>query len=180
MNPNNDECACGHDDQSPACGGCGVPSTDEEMKRLQEDLKTYETGWKRALADYQNLQKDLQLERSRMAEWSQDQILEELIPVTDHFDEALFHAGNGGNGNAVFEGFKHIRREMEEVFSRHGVTTYGVVGDRFTASQYESVGSESGTSEQDGTVVKVVARGYKRGERVLRPARVVVFTQQDQ
>ncbi len=175
-NDDRDRCAsCSKGDCAPQTPVQQERTLDQDIAKLNQDIKTYESGWKRALADYQNLQKELIIERQRMAEWSLDQILEELIPVADHFDEALLHSANGANGNVVFEGFKHIRREIEEIFSRNGVTSFGSVGDRFNTTQYESVGTEVGPPEQEGIVAKVAARGDKRGERVLRPARVIIY-----
>jgi len=185
MSHTSHNCSDDQKDQCVSCpptGGPPVPAPqqeqvlDQDIAKLNQDLKTYESGWRRALADYQNLQKELVAERQRMAEWSTEEILLELIPLADHFDDALNHGQSQNLSTAFLEGLRHIRRELEELFSRHGITSFGALGDQFNSTQYESVGTEVGPPAQEGQVAKVAAHGYKRGERVLRPARVVIFT----
>lgn len=180
-------CTNNDKDQCVSCSPTGVaPETsqpqeqilDQDIAKLNEDLKTYESGWKRALADYQNLQKELVSERQRMAEWSTEEILLELIPIADHFDDAVAHGQSQNLSTAFLEGLRHIRRELEELFTRHGITSFGALADQFNSTQYESVGTQEGPLAQEGQVATVAARGYKRGEKVLRPARVVIFTHQ--
>jgi molecular chaperone GrpE len=126
----------------------------------------YLAGWKRALADYDNLKKDLGRERTEMRAAATMNTAMQLIPVLDNFDAAMKHAGD----DAWAKGIGHIRTQLDDVLRQMGVEPYGAVGEMFDANLHEAVGGEG------ETIAEVVSRGWKLGEKIIRPAKVIINT----
>ncbi len=140
-----------------------------------EERDRYEQGWKRALADYQNLKRETERQQKEFAQWCTGELLLEMLPIADHFDEALGHIPESQGGGWV-EGFKHIRRELEEIFKRRHVESFGSAGDVFDPSIHEAVEHELADGKQENTIAKIVAKGYRLDGKLLRPVKVIVYT----
>ncbi|OGL62719.1 nucleotide exchange factor GrpE [Candidatus Uhrbacteria bacterium RIFCSPLOWO2_02_FULL_48_18] len=148
----------------------------EEMKCLK--CEEYLFGWKRALADYDNLKKDLIKEKDDMRRGVKEDMAESIIPILDHFDQALKFKPQ--NLDATLEnwltGMMHVRNQLESVLLDMGVTPFGAIGDTFDPHLHESVGEREDENAAEHSVVEVSLRGWKLGEKVIRPATVVVRT----
>lgn len=140
-----------------------------------EERDRYEQGWKRALADYQNLKRENDRQQKDFAQWCTAELLLELLPVADHFDEALEHIPESQSGGWV-EGFKHIRRELEEIFKHRHVESFEGIGEVFDPSVHEAVEHQSAEGQKENTIARVVAKGYRMDGKLLRPAKVIVYT----
>jgi molecular chaperone GrpE len=136
----------------------------------------YLAGWKRALADYDNLKKDLGRERDEMRRYAIENAVAAFLPALEHFDAAAKHAPElDEKAKKWRDGILHIQRELDEAMKSLGLQPFGAEGDFFDPSQHESVGQSAGDEKgTGGLIVDVVRRGWKLGERVLRPAKVIV------
>jgi molecular chaperone GrpE len=76
--------------------------------------------------------------------------------------------------NPLFEGLRAVLEQMESVLERHGVKRIGAPGERFDPERHEAVGVQSRDDVPEGTVVDVARSGFAAGDRVLRPAEVIV------
>ena len=158
--------------------------SEEEKKELEElggleELKgkcdEYLAGWKRALADYDNLKKDLSRERGEMRRDAMEAAAEEFIPALEHFDAAVrFTPEVDDKAKGWLNGILHIRRELEEAMKTLGAEPFGAVGETFDPTKHESAGSRTGEGGKEGEVAEVLRRGWKIGEHVIRPASVIV------
>lgn len=149
----------------------------KNCEKLQKECEEYKQGWQRALADYNNLQKET---KERMSEWvqmSEKQILEEFIPVYDNFKKA-FGVKEQGTWNKEQEnwvvGIQYIMKQFGDVLKAHNVEEIKTIGEKFDPKVHESVGEEEVEGKESGEVVKEVDGGYKMGERVIKAARVVI------
>jgi len=137
-----------------------------------EKTDEYKTGWARAQADYQNLVKETEKNRSEWAQYSERQILEEFIPVYDNFKLA-FAAERKESDEGWIKGIEYIMKQFGKVLEDHGVIEIRTVGDLFDPELHEAI-SEEESDEEAGKILKEVAVGYKMGNKVIRPAKVVV------
>jgi molecular chaperone GrpE len=135
--------------------------SEEELKKQCEE---YLAGWKRALADYDNLKKDLGRERGEMRAAAAVNMAYQLLPVLDNFDAAMKHAPE----DSWAKGIGHIRSQLDEVLRQMQVEPYGAVGDAFDANLHDAVGGEG------EKVSEVVSRGWKMGDRIVRAAKVFI------
>lgn len=148
-----------------------------DLEKAQAESVEYKAGWQRAVADYKNLQKEVQARQTEWAQMSERQILEEFIPVYDNFKTAFaFHPELKDDHKHVkhwIDGIGHIMKQFKEILKAHGVEEIKTVGEHFDTRVHESAGEQEGDGKS-GTIVREVSGGYKMGERVIKPARVII------
>ena len=149
------------------------PSEDVKQEASCTECEKNLAGWKRALADYDNVKKDLARERQSIREYERVAMIEELLPVLDHFDQAAMHAPNGEHA-AWMKGILHVKDELEEAVKRAGVEPFGKAGDVFDSNHHDAVAKSHDADAKDQAITIVHTRGWKMGDRILRPARVTV------
>ncbi len=140
-----------------------------------EKCDGYLIGWQRALADYDNLKKDLGKEKDSMRRAVKEDVAESIIPILDHFDQALKFKPQGLDATAEnwLTGMMHVRNQLESVLLELGVEPFGKIGDAFDPHLHESVGEREDESQAENAIVEVSLRGWKLGEKVIRPALVI-------
>ncbi len=153
----------------------------ENCAKNKKEADEYKQGWQRALADYNNLQKET---KHRMAEWvqmSEQQILEEFIPVYDNFKKAFAHHPELNTSTDEskkiknwIDGIGYIMKQFGEVLKAHKVEEIKTVGQKFDPKFHETVGEEEVEGKESGEIVKEVDGGYMLGEKMIKAAKVVV------
>jgi molecular chaperone GrpE len=136
----------------------------------------YKLGWQRAVADYQNLKKETEARRAEWVQMSEQQILEEFLPVYDHFKAAFYHHPelnvDQKNIQNWIDGIGYIMKQFGDILKNHGVEEIKTVGEKFDPVFHESAGEQEGV--ESGLILKEVSGGYKMGKRVIKPARVII------
>jgi molecular chaperone GrpE len=120
----------------------------------------------RALADLDNYRKRAAQEVERRVAEQADRLLLEWIEAVDSVDRAL--------GMQPSDGLRSVLDQMEAILTRQGVERVGTAGDRFDPRLHEAISVRESDEVPDRTVLDVTRSGYRHGERVLRPAQVVV------
>lgn len=168
--------------------GVADPQPAAPVKTSDEANAEYKGLWQRALADYQNLQREVSARRQELVAMSELQILEEFIPVYDNFKKAFSHHPNitGENKKQLkgwIDGIGYIMKQFAEVMKNHNVEEIKTVGEKFDITRHESVGEEevdpspplevSATLRQ-GEIIREVDGGYTMSGRVIKVAKVIV------
>ena len=153
----------------------------EDLKKERAEKEEYLTGWQRAKADYVNLQKEADLKFTRGKEIGIEELADSLLPVLDAFDMAM---SNKVAWEAVDknwrQGIEYIQSKFIQALADNKVTVIGKLGENFDPMLHESVESIATSDEsKDHTIESIVQSGYKMGERVIRPARVKIYTFKD-
>jgi molecular chaperone GrpE len=138
-----------------------------ECKNLQEE-------YLRALADFDNLRKRTQRDSELSRRLALEALVLDLVPVLDNFDRAVQTAGEGASAESLKKGMDLIHRQLRETLCKHGVEEYSCAGTQFDPRRAEAISFVHTDEHKPGTVVTEVCKGYACGDRVLRPARVVV------
>jgi len=154
-----------------------MPDLQVKIKRLKaerlvcdKERKEYLDGWQRAKADLINYKKDEQRRFEELARYATDDLLQDLIGVLDNFDLAL---GTQLPPEAE-KGIVLIRGQLESILRKNGVEAMeGGAGDPFNPELHEAIGEEESAAPA-GAVARVLQRGYRLRDRVIRPARVKV------
>jgi molecular chaperone GrpE len=148
-----------------------APRDEEEPQRnLEAELAQMEDRYKRALADLDNYRKRSARETEvRIAE-SREAQLREWLEAVDSVERALLMELD----NPVFEGLRGVLAQMEAILARQGVQRIGAAGEQFDPERHEAVGVRYTDEAPDRTVVDVARSGFALGDRVLRPAEVIV------
>lgn len=155
-------------------------SAASDVVQLQKERDEYLAGWKRALADFSNREKELVQEKRAMAEYASRDVILEMLPVLDNLKTALTHLPAGQAGAPVdqaesewVKGVGYVVKQMEGVLNNYGVRAFASVGQKFDPARHEAVGEEKGEGEV-GTILKEAAAGYMQNDTVIRPAKVIV------
>lgn len=100
--------------------------------------------------------------------------IESLLPVMDDLDRALNAAVSEGSSEALLQGIRSIANSFQNALTNAGVEPIVSVGEPFNPELHEAVDTEETDPEMDGIVVDEYSRGYRIGDRLLRPSRVKV------
>lgn len=145
------------------------PEVERPMPRAEE------TDWKAAAKRLQAEMENFRKRQTRRAEEAaaneRERLLLRVLPVADNIARALSHS-QAEDGN-LRQGIELINRELQRFLESEGVTPIEAVGQPFDPALHEAIGTRPANAEPD-TVVDEVETGYKLGDKLLRPARVVV------
>ena len=137
---------------------------DKKTKKIEQKELDLEGQLKRALAYYQNLERRIDEERRLLSALSSALLCGKLLPVLDNLENAQKHLKD--------EGLEMVIKQFNDVLESEGVEEITAEGSPFDPNFHEAV--EILESEKDGVVLKVLAKGYKINDKVLRPAQVAV------
>ena len=155
--------------------GAGDGPTESDLAKAQAE--EYKTNWQRALADYQNLQKETMAMRSQWAKMSEENILQNFIPVYENFKKA-FSASPSADGDKQWQGWKqgieYIMKQFGDALKSYNVQEIKTVGEKFDPRLHEAISEEEAEDREAGFILKEVEGGYKMGEKVIKPARVII------
>lgn len=143
---------------------------------LEQKCDEYLAGWKRALADYENLQQDVARQIATGKNRIRQSLAEDLLPVMDNFEQAINHAPDPGDQKAVenwLAGVAFIKKQFEEVFQNMGLELIRGSG-QFNPELHESTGTQTDESKPDQEILTEINPGWKIGETVIRPAKVII------
>lgn len=135
----------------------------------------FKDRWLRAEAELQNSRRRMARERDDAVRASEDRVLLELIAVLDDLERALAALPPEQAGDGWAQGVALTAQRMRDVLARHGVQPIASVGERFDPGVHDAlleIPAPAGIAP--GHVAQEIQRGYRRGERALRAARVVV------
>jgi molecular chaperone GrpE len=163
--------------EAPDQAAEAVPQDMDKLKALLEDerakAQSYMQNWQRAAADYQNFKRRVEEERSETARFANAALIINLLPLIDDLDRALQNIDTHLAGLTWVDGIRLIHRKFQALLEMVGVEEIQADGQTFDPSQHEAVSQGPG---EENKVIAVVQKGYRLGDRVIRPAMVVVGT----
>lgn len=142
----------------------------EELAVVRAEQSNIENQLKRAVADYQNLEKRVSEGRSELTNWVGMNLIGSILPVISHFDQALGSATEGEKNSAWFKGVEMAVKQLKNILKNEGLDEI-VADGQFDPTLHEAVDTQDGI---DGKILKVVEVGYKIKGKVIKPAKVVV------
>jgi molecular chaperone GrpE len=145
-----------------------------ELEEAQPQAAQYLDGWQRARAEFANYKKRVEVERGELRRVSNEALLLKLLPVVDDFERAFQTVPEDLADVPWVEGIAMILRKLQAILEGENVTPIEAAGQPFDPQWHEAVMQEETTEHPDGYVVEEMQRGYRLGERVLRPSMVKV------
>jgi molecular chaperone GrpE len=129
----------------------------------------------RTQADFENYRKRAAREAAAATQRGAMKLAKEVLPAVDNLERALAHAPEADDEeNAFVSGVKAVHTDLIGALQRAGIERYSPEGEPFDPTLHEAVAQQPFEGFEPGTVVEVFQRGYRIGENVVRPARVVV------
>jgi molecular chaperone GrpE len=170
--------------EQPAADESAAGEALQPEEALAEDAAVEapaEPDWKdlalRKAAELENLRKQNAMRVQKASRDGMRRVAAELLPALDDFERALAHAEaeEGDEEHHLTAGIRLVQQKMLEALKRTGIEQYSPKGEAFDPHLHEAVAQQpAGDGAQPGTVIEVVQNGYRLGDDVLRPARVVV------
>ncbi len=153
-------------------GVCKLPPKPSDLEKRLEEAVAQSL---RALADYQNLQRETAKERETMAHYATLRVVERFLPVFDNFNTAMGHMPKSDDKAVVnwAVGVGFIQKQLEETLRSIGLTPIQTSGQKFDPAKHEAVGEEESEKEH-GTILKEVQPGYEILGKTVRPSKVIV------
>jgi molecular chaperone GrpE len=143
--------------------------TEVTEKTEIEELKN---KYLRALADFENYKKRMNLEKDEMVRYSYSLLAFELLPVIDGFARALDFAKKSGDDDLI-KGIALIKKQIEDVLIKFGVKQIESLGKPYDPNLHEAILMKE-SDKEPGIVLEEMQKGYTMHERLLRPAMVIV------
>ena len=128
--------------------------------------------WLRAVADTDNMRKRAKRDLDDALLRGAQSLLESFLPVADNIERAMEVAG--GADPQLLTGLKMVQNEFRSALSKHGISAVESVGKPFDPAVHEALQQVDTPDHPPGVIIREFERGYVRGDRLLRPARVVV------
>lgn len=155
------------------------------VEELEARTKAAEKQVQEVQARFDQLRQQLQREtdetRQRLnrsaderAEAGKAKFIESLLPMLDDLHRALEAAETEGANDAIIQGVRSIANRFENALASAGVAPIASIGEPFDPELHEAVDTADADPEMDGIVISEYSRGFRMGDRLLRPARVKV------
>ncbi|MDD2822666.1 MAG: nucleotide exchange factor GrpE [Candidatus Daviesbacteria bacterium] len=143
-----------------------------QLEELGLKVQSLEDQLKRAVADYQNLEKRIQDGRSELTKWASGDLVMRILPTLDHLDTALGGASEGDKASGWYKGVELAVKEFKKVLEEEGLQTINIqIMDEYDPRLAEAVETKEG---EENKVLEIVQNGYNMNGKVIRPAKVVV------
>jgi molecular chaperone GrpE len=168
----------------PSSGGEPNPAPPVEEAQVEHDLEALLTEKdeyldlaKRTKADFENYRRRMTAEVQAANARGKAEVVREVVPVLDDLERAIEAAGldpEGDSEDSLAHGVLLVFRGLRETLGRNGVEVVDPAGERFDPTSHEALSTVAADGVEPGTVVETMQKGYRLGDRLIRPARVVV------
>lgn len=140
----------------------------DELAQARKEKQEHLDGWQRSKADYVNILRRLDEEKKAAKDTGIAEAVEALLPALDAIERAKAHG-------EIPAGFTAIVKQLESAFATLGLVPVGTVGEAFNPEMHEAYGQDTvDEKSQDDTITAVLETGWKRGEKMIRVAKVKV------
>jgi molecular chaperone GrpE len=156
-------------EEPAAAGAAAAPGADQEG---DGPAQAPDEAYLRLAADFDNYRKRVAREQAALTARANERLLHELLPVLDDLERALEAAAEHEEAK-LEEGVRLVHQALVGLVERHGLSEIDTDGG-FDPHVHEALLTQPGEGAAEGSVLQVLQKGYRLGERVLRPARVIV------
>jgi molecular chaperone GrpE len=163
------------DEATPQAGAVEETQSDlgQELEQARAEIAELNNRLLRAQADFENYRRRVQREKEDLAVYANQKLLLNLLPVLDNLDRALTTPSMAGD-EKLRQGVELTARSFRDILGREGVTAIDAVGLTFDPNLHEAVMTVDSPDHEDDVVVSEFQKGYKLGDRVVRPSMVQV------
>jgi molecular chaperone GrpE len=150
---------------------------DALLADTQRERDEYLDLAKRTKADFENFRKRMTAEVGAAAARGKGELLRDVVPVLDDLERAIQAAGldpEGDSEDGLAHGVLLVFRSLRDSLNRNGIEAVDPRGEKFDPLAHEALSTVPGEGTESGTVVEVLQKGYRLGDQLIRPARVVV------
>jgi molecular chaperone GrpE len=150
---------------------------DALLAKAEEERDEYLDLAKRTKADFENFRKRMTAEVLAAGSRGKAEVIRDVLPVLDDLERALQAAGldpEGDSDDGLAHGVLLVFRSLRETLGKNGIEAVDPTGERFDPNLHEALSTQPVDGVEPGVVVETMQKGYRLGEQLIRPARVVV------
>jgi molecular chaperone GrpE len=160
------------DDEGTAAASNADPVLADEIVELRKERDGLHDRLLRQAAEFDNFRKRVDRERKDLSQYAALDFVQDLLPIVDDFERALQTDAPGAE--SYRQGLEIIHRALLEMLRKRGVTPIEAVGTDFDPEVHQAVSYEEAPDRRDGEVMEEFRRGFRLGDRLVRPAMVKV------
>jgi molecular chaperone GrpE len=146
----------------------------DPLEAAQAEVERWKDKCLRTAADFDNYRKRARREVDDAVRRAREDLLRDLLPVFDNLERAVSHGESATDVQALVEGLRMVMRVFGDTLSKLGVSRVQSVGEPFDPALHEAIQQLESNDYPPGSVAAEVLAGYRMGERLIRPASVVV------
>jgi molecular chaperone GrpE len=163
--------------ETPSSTPPAEEAIEHDLDELLSQRDEYLDLAKRTKADFENFRKRMSVEVQAAAGRGKAEVVRDVLPVLDDLERAIQAAGldpEGDSDDGLAHGVLLVFRSLRETLTRNGVEPVDPKGERFDPNLHEALSKQPADGAEAGTVIETLQKGYRLGEQLIRPARVVV------
>jgi molecular chaperone GrpE len=149
-------------------------ATSPDLAMLQQELAVQKNNHRQVSADFDQYIKRSQRDSEQQAAVQKEDFIRNLLPIIDNLERALLAAGGANASHPLFQGVRMTLQQIAQLLGVHGIQPVADRGQPFDPHRHEAVSVQSDPNQPDQIVLEVTERGYWRGDKVFRPAQVIV------
>jgi molecular chaperone GrpE len=149
-----------------------APGLADEIVELRKERDNLHDRLLRQAAEFDNYRKRVERDRKDLTQYAAVDLIRDLLPVVDDFERALQTEAPGAE--SYRQGLEIIHRALLDMLRKRGVTPIDAVGTDFDPQMHEAVAYQDAPDRRDGEVLEQFTRGYRLGDKLIRPAMVKV------
>ena len=150
---------------------------DALLAKAEKERDEYLDLAKRTKADFENFRKRMSADVLAAAGRGKAEVLRDVLPVLDDLERALQAAGldpEGDSDDGLAHGVLLVFRSLRDSLAKHGIEAVDPTGERFDPNLHEALSAQPAEGVESGVVIETMQKGYRFGDQLIRPARVVV------
>ena len=140
---------------------------------LQQELVAQKDDYLRLAADFDNFKKRTRRDSEQQAAVQKEAFIADLLPIIDNLERALA-SGRASSSEQLHQGVTMTLQQLDQLLQRHGIAVVEDVGRPFDPHRHEAVSVQHDPNQLDQIIIEVLQRGYCHGDKVFRPAKVIV------
>lgn len=146
----------------------------DPQQQMEADLLKWKETAMRTAADLENFRKRSTRERAEAIKFGNQRLIEELLPVIDNFTMGMM-AAEQDSASMIYMGMKMVQAQLEGFLESQGVKeAVTEIGAEFDPNIHDAMSQEESDEFEEGKIIRVMRKGYLLGDRLIRPANVVV------
>ena len=151
---------------------------DNTIEKMQSEIDKLNNQYLRLAADFDNYRKRQMQEREALLKYGAEECMKKVIEVVDNFDRAMQAVEQIDNIDKMKETFFVLNKQLMDSLSKLGLEQIKSVGEKFDPSFHDAVMQTPTDEYPEETIIKELQKGYKLGDKVIRPALVDVAVKQ--
>ena len=149
----------------------------EELSReqqLEKEVADLKNKLLRSVADLENYRKRSARDKADAIRYGNQRLLEDLLPVIDNFGMGM-QASEQDSGSMIYMGMQMVQKQLDDFLASQGVQEVDLQpGTVFDPKKHDAMAQEVSEDFEEGQIIRIIRKGYKMGDRLIRPANVVV------